>query len=169
MNSFDLNIDHRCSNWLPAHFIFILTGFSPWVNVYDMMITSCLDLSKTQSILFSLLWCPFEMGVYSSDLTIEAESCCIFSDFFLEDMLNKIIDVVSFVDPHCHPSLDWMIVLMHLNWSFFLTPPWPSYMSFFHTMTWWPQYMFEYDEIIQHSHSQLVPHSVCCHCWYRSL
>ena len=82
MNSLDLNIDHRCSNELPAHFIFILTGFSPWVNVYDMMITSCLDLSKTQSILFSLLWCSFEVGVYSSDLTIEAESCCIFSDFF---------------------------------------------------------------------------------------
>ena len=82
MNSLDLNIDHRCSNELPAHFIFILTGFSPWVNVYDMMIISCFDLSKTQSILFSLLWCSFDVGVYSSDLTIEAESCCIFSDFF---------------------------------------------------------------------------------------
>ena len=82
MNSLDLNIDHRCSNWLPAHFIFILTGFSPWVNVYDMMIISCFDLSKTQSILFSLLWCSFDVGVYPSDLTIEAESCCIFSDFF---------------------------------------------------------------------------------------
>ena len=82
MNSLDLNIDHRCSNELPAHFIFIFTGFSPFTHVDDPMMTSCLDLSKTQSILFSLLWCSFEVDVSSSDLTIDSASCCIFSDFF---------------------------------------------------------------------------------------
>ena len=82
MNSFDLNIDHRCFYELPAHFIFIFTGFSPFTHVDDPMMTSCLDLSKTQSILFSLLWCSFEVDVSSSDLTIDSASCCIFSDFF---------------------------------------------------------------------------------------
>ena len=102
MNSFDLNIDHRCFYELPAHFIFIFTGFSPFTHVDDPMMTSCLDLSKTQSILFSLLWCSFEVDVSSSDLTIDSASCCIFSDFFGINV-QLIIDVVPSLS-----SISWL-------------------------------------------------------------
>jgi len=163
MNSFDLNIDHRCFYELPAHFIFIFTGFSPFTHVDDPMMTSCLDLSKTQSILFSLLWCSFEVDVSSSDLTIDSASCCIFSDFF---------GIYVQLDNRC---CSLIVIDLLIEWSSWAPwtdlSSWPrlltSHMCLFTPITWWPQYICENDEIIQHTHFQPVPHSVCCHCWYR--